>query len=99
VPAVAIEHLVPPARLTQRWFIKRFYWQGVSDAVMRLIEDSPSPARRLRLALARARAVVRSLRRLKGLVARTSDPETFRWKCRALIDIGYVAGLLGAAKR
>jgi glycosyltransferase involved in cell wall biosynthesis len=99
VPAIAIEHLVPPSRLTKDWFMKRFYWQGVSDAVMHLIENAPAPAERLRLAFARAMAVMRSPKRLRSLMASGSESESFKAKCLALVDIGFIAGLLGAAKR
>ena len=98
VPAIAIKHLVPAARLTQKWFMSRFYWQGVSDAVMQLIERVPSPRQRLALAVNRVRRLLRSPGLLAALPFRTNSPDTFKKKCLALIDIGYVVGLLGAAK-
>jgi hypothetical protein len=98
VPAIAIDHLVPASRLTQKWFLRRFFWQGVSDAVMQLIERVPSPRQRLFLALKRTRHMLRSPAQLASLPFRTDSPDTFKQKCLALIDIGYVLGLLGAAK-
>jgi hypothetical protein len=50
------------------------------------------------LAAKRMGRMVRSPARLLRLPFRTHRPETFRTKCLALIDIGYVLGLLGAAK-
>ena len=38
-PAVRVGHHVHPARLHHRWFLRRYYWQGVSDAVM--LRDTP----------------------------------------------------------
>ena len=98
VPGIAIEHRVPASRLTQEWFLRRFFWQGVSDAVMQLIERVPSRRQRLSLALKRMRRVLRSPAQLASLPFRTDSPEAFKRKCLALIDIGYVLGLLGAAK-
>jgi len=98
VPEMAVGHLVPPSRLRQEWFLNRFYWQGVSDAVMHLIERVPSRAERARLALYRSIKMARSPRKLAALLARTQRPEVFRTKCLALIDIGFILGLLGAAK-
>ena len=98
VPAMSIEHLVPVSRLEQRWFFKRFFWQGVSDAVMQIIEGAPSPRERLSLAAKRMGRMFRSPARLLRLPFRTYEPDTFRAKCLALIDIGYVMGLLGAAR-
>ena len=99
VPAMAIDHLATPARLTQAWFTKRFYWQGMSDAVMQIIDDSPSRRRRLKLAAERLARLARSPARLQALPLPTTDGARFRAKCWALIDLGYVAGILGAAGR
>jgi glycosyltransferase involved in cell wall biosynthesis len=98
VPAMSIQHLVPASRLDQRWFFKRFFWQGVSDAVMQIIEGTPTRRERLSLAAKRMTRMFRSPARLLRLPFRTHKPDTFRTKCLALIDIGYVMGLLGAAK-
>lgn len=99
VPAMAIDHLAPPARLNQLWFRKRFYWQGISDAVMNIIDNSPSKKHRLRLAFDRLRRLVKTPGRIRALLSRTEDPAVFRLKCYALIDLGFVAGMLGAARR
>ena len=99
VPEMAIGHLVPASRLNQRWFLRRFFWQGISDAVMQLIEKQPSPRQRLKLAAARLRCMLRSPTDLATLLFRTDRPDRFKRKCFALIDVGYVLGLLGAAKR
>jgi glucosyl-dolichyl phosphate glucuronosyltransferase len=99
IPNMAIEHLAPPSRLSQAWFTKRFYWQGMSDAVMQIIDDSPSKRRRLKLATMRLAQLARSPKRIRALSLPTADPATFRVKCLALIDIGYAAGILGAAGR
>jgi len=98
LPAMAIQHLVPPSRLNQRWFLRRFYWQGVSDAVMHLIEKTPSSAERLRLAVARTASVLRSRHTIASLLFPADRPDTFTAKCFALIEIGFISGLLGAAR-
>jgi glycosyltransferase involved in cell wall biosynthesis len=99
VPAIAIEHLVPSSRLGQGWFLRRFYWQGVSDAVMQLIEQSPSLAGRMCMASARCRQLIRSRNRLTALMSFPTNPDVFALKCFALLDIGFILGLLGAARR
>ena len=99
LPAMAVQHLVPASRLNRRWFLRRFYWQGVSDAVMQLIEKSPSPAARLRIALARVAIVLRSRRKIAALLLPAERPKAFAAKCLTLIDIGFILGLLGAARR
>jgi glycosyltransferase involved in cell wall biosynthesis len=98
-PAMAVRHAVPAARLTKRWFRRRYFWQGVSDAVMQLVEEAPGPSRRLRLALARAGRLLASPRALAVLLLPTDDPRRFTEKCFTWIAVGHVAGLLGAARR
>lgn len=99
VPAMAVDHLAPPSRLTQAWFQKRFYWQGMSDAMMEIIDTAPTRPRRLKLASRRLARLARSLERLRALALPTTEAATFRAKCLALIDLGYAAGLLGAVGR
>lgn len=99
VPSMAIEHLVPSSRLTQAWFTKRFYWQGVSDAVMEIIGRTPSRRRRLELATRRIAHLGLSPEKLRALSFPTTDAIRFRIKCVALRDVGYAAGILGAAGR
>jgi glucosyl-dolichyl phosphate glucuronosyltransferase len=96
-PEMAIQHLAPAARLEPQWFLRRYYWQGVSDAVMFLIEHSPTPADRTSIAADRSH-------RLHGRTARIAWPLTppknrdaFAEACFALVDAGFVAGMLGAA--
>jgi glycosyltransferase involved in cell wall biosynthesis len=98
-PAMVIGHLVPASRVNRKWFIRRYYWQGVSDAVMYLIEKNPSSVERVRLAFARTMAVMGSRRRISSLLSSTDRCNAFVDKCFALIDLGFAAGLLGAAGR
>lgn len=98
-PAVAVGHHVPGERLRQPWFVRRYYWQGVSDAVMQLLEERPSPLRRLRLAGRRALALVRPPATLGTLLLPTDEPARFTRKCWAWIALGHTLGLLGAARR
>jgi len=98
-PGMAVRHLAPKSRLTKRWFARRYYWQGISDAVMELIAADPSPGRRLRLALGRAARLLARPRALLNLLRPSDDPARFQERCFTLIEVGHVAGLLGAARR
>lgn len=99
VPAMAIAHLAPPSRLTQAWFRRRFYWQGISDAVMEIIDTAPSRKRRVELAARRLARLARTPGKLRALSLPTAEAPMFRAKCLALIDVGYAWGILGAAGR
>jgi glycosyltransferase involved in cell wall biosynthesis len=98
-PEIAVSHLVPRQRLLKRWFVRRYYWQGVSDAVMQIIEERPSLRRRLRSAASRARELLRNPKSLTSLLLPANSPDQFTKKCFALIAIGHVCGLLGAARK
>jgi len=98
-PAIAVHHKVPASRLNQGWFLRRYFWQGVSDAVMQLLEERPSWTGRIRSAGRRTLALLASPAAVRSLVARTEDPHEFTRKCFALIEVGHIAGLLGAARR
>lgn len=97
-PGMAIRHLASRARLTPGWFERRYYWQGVSDAVMTLIAERPSAAARARLGLRAARDLLASRTALARLARRSDDPAEFEARCMALIRVGYAAGLLWAAR-
>lgn len=97
-PGMAIRHLAPRSRLRQQWFENRYYWQGISDAVMALVTDHPSRMQRLALA---GRALATLLRRpsdLASLARRSENPVQFERRCHALIEVGYIAGMLGKAR-
>lgn len=96
-PGMAVTHIVTPGRLTKRWFRRRYFWQGVSDAVMELLEQRPTAPVRASLA---ARAAARLLRRPGRMTTLlpTDDPRRFEDTCWTLIAIGHVAGLCGVAR-
>jgi hypothetical protein len=94
-----IGHLAAASRLNKRWFFRRYSWQGVSDAVMHLIEHKPSALARVREAATRAAALARAPKRRRALWDNSDDPDAFAAKCFSLIEVGFVAGLLGAARR
>ena len=98
-PAMQVRHGVPAARLSHAWFRRRYFWQGVSDAVMEVIEHSPSRAHRvLDIALSSARLLTRPAR-LVTLFRNTQDAAEFEQQCWTWIAVGRVAGLLGAGGR
>ena len=98
-PAMAVRHLVPKSRLEKGWFIRRYFSQGLSDAAMQLIEETPSIARRVFLALSMALGLLGSPRKIRNLVSPGNDPTRFTEKCFSLIKVGHMAGLLGALGR
>ena len=93
-PAASVKHVVPAARMDRRWFAQRYYWQGVSDAVMEILHDRPSHAACRREGLRRTLRILRSPRQLALLILPTRDPARFTRKCWTLIAVGHAVGLL-----
>jgi glycosyltransferase involved in cell wall biosynthesis len=81
-PEVAIGHHVPSFRLTKSWVIRRWYWQGVSEAVTAIDLESPPTLKRLWMGIS---AVINLLRPPQGLVyliVPTNNPEVILSACR-----------------
>jgi glucosyl-dolichyl phosphate glucuronosyltransferase len=97
-PEISVRHHVPRARLTQQWFIPRYFWQGVSDAIVQIIERMPSTAERLRLALPLITKLFLKPQTLSHLIFPSKNPVLFTRKCFAMITLGHILGLLGLAK-
>jgi glycosyltransferase involved in cell wall biosynthesis len=98
-PGAAVRHHIVKSRLEKSWFIHRYYWQGVSDAVMQILEERPSTLEQLRFALMESKNLLKSPRKLMTLILPTNDPDQFTQKCFTLITLGHIYGLLGAAKQ
>jgi glycosyltransferase involved in cell wall biosynthesis len=93
-PRVKIRHHVPRARLSKRWFVRRYYGQGLSDAAMALIDSGSSLPTRLKGAGSVAKELLKSPRALTTLVLPTEDPDRFTERCFTLIKVGHLFGLL-----
>ncbi|MDY6838321.1 MAG: glycosyltransferase [Thermodesulfobacteriota bacterium] len=97
-PEIAVRHHVPASRLNKSWFFRRFYWQGVSKAIARAHFESITIPKRISVAISAAKKLMGSPLPLIGLAASTDGPDDFTQKCFTLARIGYIFGLLGAAR-
>lgn len=98
-PDIAIGHHIFESRLNQDWFIRRYYWQGVSDAVMQILQERPSISQRLRSVISKVKIFIKSPKKIRRLILPTDDPEQFTQKCFDLITLGHIYGLLRFANR
>lgn len=94
-PEIAVHHHIFASRLTQKWFLRRFFWQGISDAVMEIELRSVSSLTRMRKALRLTPGLILSPRRYSNLLRSTDTPQEFAFKCSTLGRAGYILGLLG----
>ncbi len=97
-PTIRVHHHVPVDRLDQDWFLRRFYWQGASDAIMQARGESLRPHWRLRLAARVIKSLLSRPRNLVRLMRATDSPDTFGAKCINMKDVGFVCGMLGIAR-
>ena len=93
-PSISIRHRIFKSRISQSWFIQRYYWQGISDSVMYILEESPSYYKRVHLVIAKISSLLRSPRDIRGVFLKTTDPDEFTQKCLMYIKIGQISGLL-----
>lgn len=94
-PQISIRHYIPASRLTKRWFIRRAYWQGVSDAKLYIRLTSCSTSGRFRLGMRKTLDVLASEWLLTALLLPTGDStDRFERKYLTFAEIGYIRGLL-----
>jgi len=93
-PDIVVSHHIPALRLTKRWFVRRWYWQGFSIAVNQICRESLSFLMRIKKALSVLKTEVRSPHRLKNVILPTNDPELFGLKCLSIMSYGFIIGQL-----
>jgi glycosyltransferase involved in cell wall biosynthesis len=94
-PEIIVKHHIQPSRLNKSWFMRRLYWQGISNAIYQLTRQPFSRSIRLRLMLSAFRGAV-SPRCLFDLAIPTNNPQRFEHKCFAFGKFGYLIGLMRA---
>lgn len=76
LPAARVRHRIPAQRLTQQWLVERWFWAGISDAVVESEAATFSRTSALWGAWEDLRKVVRLLR------PRSLDPIAWYWQLR-----------------
>lgn len=92
-PEITVHHHITPSRLTKDWFLKRAYWGGFSEAVLRnkLTPNTVHEVvRRLTNIAVSTFLLPKNLVLLKGSA---NDPYRFNLKCNAMARIGYLRGM------
>lgn len=95
-PRILVRHHVPATRLTQSWFARRAYWQGVSDALISA-EYSGQRWDRYHLGLYRLRQIF-SRKYAPWFVRSAKSPEDFSLKYSAFSGLGTALALFGIAR-
>ena len=94
-PAAAVEHFVPPDRLTQAWFRRRMAWQAVSDYLRKPEEHLARRDQHWQAAKDFVFDCPPADRTLRSLALHSDDPEHLRRQVGAIYDavISLLAGL------
>ncbi len=95
-PQIVVQHHIPAARLTQAWFIRRGYWQGVSEIAIGP-DKNLAGRERLRLGLYRLKQMLTRYYFLR-LFKPTTRPVEFTEKVLAYARLGAVFAVLGLAR-
>jgi len=98
-PDMLVGHHVPASRLNKPWFRKRYYTQGIADALTQMVEEEPSVTRRMSMALSMTVDLILSPGKILSLVLPAMSPSRFTKKCLALITLGHITGLLTARRQ
>ena len=88
VPGASVRHTVHADRLTQDWFLRRFYWQGKSEAYFDLIHRGTRFIAEKLLEHAKF-ASVREL-----MTSHASNSEELYSLCRRQTWLGYLTGVI-----
>jgi glucosyl-dolichyl phosphate glucuronosyltransferase len=97
-PEIAVKHHVSASRLAKSWFVKRTYWQGVSEAALLLHQETPSLTRISKLGVFSIKQLITSPKQLLYSILPTTDANQLQEKCLAMKKIGYFLGLFRLAQ-
>jgi len=98
-PDIVVKHHIFQSRLSQSFFIRRYYWQGISNAVMQLIEDDQSQIKRLINAASRTKYFLGRKKNIRRILLPTNKPAEFTQRCWAFVTLGEISGFLRGTKQ
>jgi len=84
-PKVSVKHLVPKSRLNKSWFRKRYWWQGISNAIIQIKKEKPNLIKRLRYSIAMSLPLIYNPKNWFG---------DFEKECSNIGRLGYSYGML-----
>lgn len=93
-PKISVKHHILESRLNKKWFIKRMYYEGISNALMDIYIKNPSNLNKLWLAIKKILSFVILLKEMICHLVRNRDPKWFFYRCISMIRMGYIARIL-----
>ncbi len=93
-PQIKVRHHIPSTRLHPRWFLRRTYWQGISDAILLFYRDSVPTRQRIRLGITALRQFLETPQQFINLFFAGEEPLDLERRCASAYQWGYIVGLL-----
>jgi len=93
-PKISVKHHIISSRLNKKWFKKRVFYEGVSNALVEQINEKPSPLQRMYKITKKIASLFLFPHQIIALMLHTDNPKWFTYKCIAIIKIGHIFGLI-----
>jgi glycosyltransferase involved in cell wall biosynthesis len=93
-PKIFVKHRIHKTRLNKNWFIKRMYYEGISNAVIEISRRKPSKLYRIWLAIKEAISFCIPLKDILYFLISNKNPAWFLFKCIFILKISYILRLL-----
>ena len=93
-PEIAVRHHILASRLTKAWFIRRSFWQGISEAIASSHFEYISALKRLLKAASSTISLLLSPIKVIYIFLPTNNPDRFTSKLSSFSKMGYAIALL-----
>ncbi|MDP2652915.1 MAG: glycosyltransferase family 2 protein [Candidatus Omnitrophota bacterium] len=93
-PGIRVRHAVLPQRLSMSWLMKRFAWEGISLAMIKIRQERLSSLARLYVAIKEFIKFVLLCRGLSFLCP-AQNPFVIQQRCLAVQKMNYILRMLG----
>ncbi|BAY34802.1 family 2 glycosyl transferase [Nostoc carneum NIES-2107] len=94
-PEISVKHHIHSNRIDSSWFRRRFFWQGVSEAVLHIESQSLSTSARTKLTLKFLHNFIKNPKAKISTLLKTVHKSNLSLQSQTQWELGYIAGLLG----
>lgn len=92
-PQISVRHLIPAARLNSAWFRRRWFTQGISDAILYLMANSLSTQEKVNCAFKLLKVIIKKPQNLVYAVFPSVFPDSAEKAHISLVKLGFLFGL------
>jgi glycosyltransferase involved in cell wall biosynthesis len=93
-PQIIVDHLIPASRLRKNWFKKRYFWQGVSDAILNYREKTITRKDKFLVIKSQCLPFIIRPKSIFNLLIPSNDKNTWDEKKFLYQKLGYMKGIL-----